>query len=131
MQIRLASLIDLEPLSNLFDLYRQQLNQVADFSSCRAFLKHLLSQNDSMIFVCIKDDSMVGFIQLYPSFSSLLLAPVWYLEDVFVLPTYQQQDVAMQMYQKAELLAKSTGVLLINRDEQQSMPLQETQQEIA
>ncbi|WP_445773163.1 GNAT family N-acetyltransferase [Shewanella sp.] len=131
MQIRLASLIDLEPLSNLFDLYRQQLNQVADFSSCRAFLKHRLSENDSMIFVCIKDDSMVGFIQLYPSFSSLLLAPVWYLEDVFVLPTYQQQDVAMQMYQKAELLAKSTGVLLINRDEQQSMPLQETQQEIA
>ncbi|GGB73379.1 GNAT family N-acetyltransferase [Shewanella inventionis] len=119
MQIRLASSIDLEPLSNLFDLYRQQLNQAPDFSACRAFLNHRLAENDTMIFVCIKDDKMLGFTQLYPSFSSLLLAPVWYLEDVFVLPDYQYEDVANQMYQKAELLAQSTGVLLINRVEQQ------------
>ena len=119
MQIRLASSIDLEPLSTLFDLYRQQLNQPQDYAACHAFLKHRLAENDTMIFVCIKDDNMVGFTQLYPSFSSLLLAPVWYLEDVFVLAKYQQQDVADKMHQKAELLAQSTGVLLINRFEQQ------------
>lgn len=119
MQIRLASSIDLEPLSALFDLYRQQLNQPKDYAACHAFLKHRLAENDTMIFVCIKDDHMVGFTQLYPSFSSLLLAPVWYLEDVFVLAEYQQQDVVDKMHQKAEQLAQSTGVLLINRYEQQ------------
>ncbi|MGS0724496.1 GNAT family N-acetyltransferase, partial [Shewanella sp. 30m-9] len=66
-----------------------------------------------------RDDEMVGFIQLYPSFSSLRLAPVWYLEDVFVKPQYQQQDVVSQMYQKAQLLAQSTGVLLINHHDSQ------------
>ncbi|MGI2176461.1 GNAT family N-acetyltransferase [Shewanella ulleungensis] len=124
MQIRLASSIDLEPLSTLFDLYRQQLNQPKDYAACHAFLKHRLAENDTMIFVCIKDDNMVGFTQLYPSFSSLLLAPVWYLEDVFVLAEYQQQDVIELMYLKAEQLAQSTGVLLINRDEQRSEKLQ-------
>ncbi|GGP39591.1 MULTISPECIES: GNAT family N-acetyltransferase [Shewanella] len=119
MQIRLASSTDLAPLSQLFDLYRQQLNQPADYSACHAFLNHRLVENDSMIFVCIKDDTMVGFTQLYPSFSSLLLSPVWYLEDVYVVPEYQQADVEELMYQKAEQLAQSTGVLLINHYEQQ------------
>ncbi|MDD8057839.1 MULTISPECIES: GNAT family N-acetyltransferase [Shewanella] len=119
MQIRLASSTDLAPLSQLFDLYRQQLNQPADYSACHAFLSHRLAENDTMIFVCIKDDVMVGFTQLYPSFSSLLLSPVWYLEDVYVVPEYQQTDVAELMYQKAEQLAQSTGVLLINHFEAQ------------
>ncbi|AZG72953.1 GNAT family N-acetyltransferase [Shewanella livingstonensis] len=115
MQIRLASSIDLEPLSLLFDLYRQQLQQPSDYPACRSFLKNRLAENDSMIFVSIREDEMVGFIQLYPSFSSLRLAPVWYLEDVFVLPDYQQQDVVSQMHKKAQLLAHSAGVLLINQ----------------
>ncbi|MEH6736254.1 MAG: GNAT family N-acetyltransferase [Shewanella sp.] len=119
MQIRLASSIDLEPLSLLFDLYRQQLQQPSDYPACHHFLKNRLAENDSMIFVSIRDDEMVGFIQLYPSFSSLRLAPVWYLEDVFVKPQYQQQDVVSQMYQKAQLLAQSTGVLLINHHDSQ------------
>jgi GNAT superfamily N-acetyltransferase len=114
MQIRLASSIDLEPLSLLFDQYRQQLQQASDYPACHAFFKHRLAENNSMIFVSIKEDQMMGFIQLYPSFSSLRLAPVWYLEDVFVLPDYQLQDVVSQMYKKAQALAQSAGVLLIN-----------------
>ncbi|MCU7375948.1 hypothetical protein PEC18_35420 [Paucibacter sp. O1-1] len=69
MQIRLASITDLAPLSQLFDLYRQQLNQPAlIIQLVMLFLNHRLVENDSMIFVCIKDDTMVGFTQLYPSF---------------------------------------------------------------
>jgi hypothetical protein len=64
---------------------------------------------------------MMGFIQLYPSFSSLRLAPVWYLEDVFVSPQDQQLDIISQMYQKAQALAQSTGVLLINRHDIESI----------
>ncbi|QDE30934.1 GNAT family N-acetyltransferase [Shewanella polaris] len=114
MQIRLASSIDLESLSLLFDQYRQQLHQPSDYPACHAFLKSRLAENDSMIFVSIREDEMVGFIQLYPSFSSLCLAPVWYLEDVFVKPLYQHDDVVSQMFQKAQFLAQSIGVLLIN-----------------
>jgi hypothetical protein len=121
MQIRLASSIDLEPLSLLFDQYRQQLHQASDYRACHAFLNHRLAENDSMIFVSFKEDEMMGFIQLYPSFSSLRLAPVWYLEDVFVSPQDQQLDIISQMYQKAQALAQSTGVLLINRHDIESI----------
>ncbi|MGX9462466.1 GNAT family N-acetyltransferase [Shewanella sp. A14] len=115
MQIRLASSIDLEPLTLLFDQYRQQLLQPSDYQACHRFLTCRLDENDSIIFVSIRDEEMVGFVQLYPSYSSLLLAPVWYLEDMFVKPLYEQEDIIGQMCQKAQLLAQSAGVLLINR----------------
>lgn len=120
MQIRLASSIDLEPLSLLFDQYRQQLQQSADYPACHSFLKNRLAENDSMIFVALIDDNIVGFIQLYPSFSSVRLAPVWHLEDVFVLPDYQQHNVVSQMHTKAQLLAHNMGVLLINRHDDEA-----------
>ena len=117
MQIRLASSTDLEPLSKLFNQYRQSLGQAADYTGCYVFLKNRLVENDSMIFVSIKEGVMVGFIQLYPSFSSLLLTPVWYFEDAFVVDGYQDQNIADSMYHKAKLLAESTGVLLLNRND--------------
>ncbi|QBF84343.1 N-acetyltransferase [Shewanella maritima] len=114
MQIRLAVNLDLEPLSHLLNQYRNQLDYEKDYQACRSFLINRLSENDSIIFVALKGDELVGFIQLYPSFSSLHLKPVWHLEDAFVIDDFRHQGIAGMMLEKAKQLADGTEVLLIN-----------------
>ncbi|MBR9729504.1 GNAT family N-acetyltransferase [Shewanella intestini] len=119
MHIRLASGLDLEPLSHLLNQYRSQLGQEKDYQACRRFLISRLSENDSIIFVAVNHDSLIGFIQLYPSYSSIFLKPVWHLEDTYVIDEYKDDNIAQQMLLKAKQLADGTEVILINSNEPQ------------
>ncbi|WP_434926226.1 GNAT family N-acetyltransferase [Shewanella sp. HL-SH8] len=121
MQIRLASNIDLQTLSHLFDLYRQSCEQLSDINGCYSFLSQRLSENDSIIFVALEEEHLLGFIQLYPSFSSLMLQPVWFFDDAFVLPQYRNRGIASQMIARARVLAKSAQVALVNRHIEQDL----------
>ncbi|MCT7940283.1 MULTISPECIES: GNAT family N-acetyltransferase [Shewanella] len=121
MHIRLAVDADLQPLSHLFDHYRQSCDHPSDINGCYTFLSQRLSENDSIIFVAFESEIILGFIQLYPSFSSLMLQPVWYFEDAFVLPKYRNQGIASQMIARAGVLAKSAQVKLIDGHREQSL----------
>ncbi|UJF20627.1 GNAT family N-acetyltransferase [Shewanella sp. OMA3-2] len=121
MQIRLASNIDLQPLSHIFDQYRQSCEQLSDINGCYSFLSQRLSENDSIIFVALEDGHLLGFIQLYPSFSSLMLQPVWFFDDAFVLPQYRNKGIASQMIARARVLAKSAQVALVDRHTEQDL----------
>lgn len=76
---------DLEGLSILFDEYLQFYGKTLAMPDIQVFLSARLTQQDSVIFVA-KDaqGSVIGFLQLYPSFSSLDLAPIFILNDVYV-----------------------------------------------
>ena len=117
MQIRLATSLDLQPLSHLFDEYRQSLGQEANYQGCETFLSSRLAENDSMLFVAFDRINMVGFIQLYPSFTSLLLKPIWNLDDAYVVPECRSKGIATMMIDKAKALANSTGVMFISRND--------------
>ena len=121
MHIRLAADTDLQPLSHLFDHYRQSCDHPSDINGCYTFLSQRLSENDSIIFVAFESDNILGFIQLYPSFSSLLLQPVWYFEDAYVMPQYRSQGIASQMIARANVLANSAQVKLVDGHREQSL----------
>ncbi|QGS59714.1 GNAT family N-acetyltransferase [Shewanella algae] len=116
MQIRLATEMDLEQLVLLFDEYRQELGQGSDLSRCREFLRARLLENDSMIFIATEGDYPVAFTQVFPSFSSLLLKPLWYLDDLFVLPDYRGQGIAKELTCRARTLAQDANVLAVKRE---------------
>ncbi|WP_394133166.1 GNAT family N-acetyltransferase [Shewanella maritima] len=116
MQIRLAASTDIEPLSHLLNQFRHQLGQEKDFQACRMFLINRIAENDTIIFVACQDSNIIGFIQLYPSFSSVYLKPVWYLEDTFVVEEYRGRGVARSMMDKAKQLADGTEVMFVTRD---------------
>ncbi|MCG9737437.1 GNAT family N-acetyltransferase [Shewanella insulae] len=116
MLIRIAIEDDLTQLAPLFDCYRQSLGQAPALVESGEFLQARLYENDSVIFIAQLAQDIVGFIQLYPSFSSRLLKPVWYFDDLYVEEAFRHQGIATRLVEKARELADETGVMAVRRD---------------
>jgi hypothetical protein len=97
IQVRQASVTDLEALVPLFDGYRQFYGKPSDIPLARAFLLERFEHNQSVIFIATQPDgSAVGFTQLYPSFSSVSAARTFLLNDLFVAPAARRSGVGIK-----------------------------------
>jgi len=99
--VRRATREDIEPLTVLFDLYRTWYHQPSDIAAAKKFLLHRLDNNESVIFVAVNGDDLVGFTQLYPIFSSVGLQKSWLLNDLYVHATVRKQGVAAKLLEAA------------------------------
>lgn len=93
----------------LFDRYRQFYGQAADLAGAAAFLAERLGRGESVVYLALDGAAAVGFVQLYPSFSSVRLRPIWVLNDLFVAESARRQGVARRLLDAARDLARSTG----------------------
>ncbi|MBI3440635.1 MAG: GNAT family N-acetyltransferase, partial [Proteobacteria bacterium] len=60
------------------------------------------------IFLALAAAEVAGFVQLYPSFSSLLLKPLWIVNDLFVSPQYRGQGIAKELLRTVKTFAQKT-----------------------
>jgi ribosomal protein S18 acetylase RimI-like enzyme len=115
MNLLQVQLNDLESIAELFDLYRQFYRYPPDRALAREYLRERIENSESVIYIA--RDSVgngLGFVQLYPSFSSTLAGRVWILYDLFVRPEARRQGVAQALMNRAERLARETGAVEIN-----------------
>lgn len=98
--VRKAISSDLEALVPLFDQYRVFYGQTSNEKKGGTFLKKRFDNQESIILIAAKENSIVGFTQLFFSFSSVTLERTLILNDLYVNPDYRQQGVG-------ELLLKS------------------------
>jgi len=108
MLVRRAGLGDVDDLAPLFDLYRQFYGQASDLAAARAFLSERLRRDESVIFIATADDVALGFTQLYPSFSSVLVRRLWILNDLFVSPAARRGGVGRRLLERAREWAVET-----------------------
>jgi GNAT superfamily N-acetyltransferase len=113
MQVVLAAAEHLEGLSALFDRYRIFYQQTSDLESAKKFLDERLQNRDSVIFVANDQGDLVGFTQLYPSFSSVSMKRVWILNDLFVQEVHRNKGVARLLMEAAENYAKQSRAVRI------------------
>jgi GNAT superfamily N-acetyltransferase len=113
MEVFQASYEHLEEVSTLFDQYRMFYNSSSDYEAARQFLKERFEKRDSTIFLASIDGCIVGFTQLYPSFSSVSMKRVWILNDLFVDEGYRGNGVAKLLMSAAENFAWETGSVRI------------------
>jgi GNAT superfamily N-acetyltransferase len=104
-----AELDDLDALVPLFDGYRQFYGQTPDPPGARTFLAERLKRGESVIFLAVVDGAMVGFTQLYPSFSSVSMNRLWVLNDLFVTPDARKSGAGRALLERAERWAAETG----------------------
>uniref|UniRef100_UPI00403F8B5F GNAT family N-acetyltransferase n=1 Tax=Paenibacillus sp. FSL H8-0079 TaxID=2921375 RepID=UPI00403F8B5F len=131
-RIRHAGLADLNEVVRLFNEYRMFYNQHADIEAACQYIKERMERDESVILVAETDvvsdqgadesngrslsNSFIctGFVQLYPSFSSVSMGSVWVLNDLYVHRDYRQQGIARKLLQAAKQLASERGVLRIS-----------------
>ena len=96
MRIVQATPEHLDLLTPLFVKYRELYDAMPYPETSRSFLEKRLTRKESVIYLALADDEdkLMGFCQLYPSFSSLSLKRVWILNDIYVCQDARRQLVA-------------------------------------
>ncbi|MEQ8674026.1 MAG: GNAT family N-acetyltransferase [Aggregatilineales bacterium] len=105
-----ADLEHVEWIVPLFDAYRVFYKQDSDIKNARRFLEHRVKNGESVIFLAMDGDSALGFVQMYPSFSSVNLRELWILNDLFVVPGARGQGVGAALLEHARQFARTIGV---------------------
>jgi GNAT superfamily N-acetyltransferase len=110
IKYRKASSSDVNQLSQLFDTYRLFYGKESDIEGAILFLNERIANNDSEIFVAENSkDKLLGFVQLYPLFSSTRMKKLWLLNDLFVNPEYRSQGISIELINKAKQLVIETN----------------------
>ncbi|WP_066556107.1 GNAT family N-acetyltransferase [Croceicoccus bisphenolivorans] len=109
--IRQACLNDLDAVVPLFDAYRVFYGQESDPQLARAFLLDRFRNRQSVIFIAGADEVLLGFTQLYPSYSSVRCAQKLILNDLFVAVDARGKGVAQELIKAAANYAKSIGAI--------------------
>ena len=114
MSVRHAKLRDIEALGELLDGYRVFYDQPSDPAGARDFLAHRLGLGDSHLLVYEGEDGeLLGFVQLYPLFSTVRLAPLWLLNDLFVAPNARDRGIGRALMNAARDLALANGAEIV------------------
>lgn len=107
-----ATLAEMDILAPLFDAYRQIYRQPSDVAAARAFLERRLARRESVVFLACRNEpgarEGLGFAQLYPGFSSVVLGSIWVLNDLYVAPPFRRQGVASRLLEEIRQFALKT-----------------------
>ena len=105
-----ADASSLDQVAGLFDAYRGFYGQPANLPQSRQFLAERLARDESVIFYA-QDESgqALGFVQLYPSFSSIDAHRTWLLSDLFTASQARGRGVGTLLMNAAREFALATG----------------------
>jgi ribosomal protein S18 acetylase RimI-like enzyme len=102
INIRQATIEDLPKLVPIFDSYRQYFKQEKKPQEVESFLFTKFERMESVIFIAEQDNEIIGFVQLYPVFSSLSLQRVWLLNDFFISEGFRNFGIGKQLFSKVK-----------------------------
>lgn len=103
-----ASHIDI--IAPLFDAYRGFYLQPSNLPLSRAFIAERIARDESVVFLAVDDSGeALGFIQMFPTFSSIDAHRTWLLGDLFTTPSARGKGVGTLLMNTARDLARLTG----------------------
>ncbi len=129
MNIRQACKEDFLELVDLFKAYLDFYQVKDGKEKATSFLHDRMERGDSVIFVVEEEAEIVGFAQLYPSFSSLRMKKSWILNDLFIHPDFRGKGFASKLMDTIENFSLDSGakglVLSTSTDNQSAQRLYE------
>ena len=112
--VRRALADDAARIGALFDAYRVFYQQPSDVESATAFVRERIGRDESVVFLAEDpDQTALGFVQLYPLFSSTTTPPgkLWLLNDLFVVEAARKRGVGRALVERCERLARESGAV--------------------
>jgi len=107
MEMKTVTLATVKEVAPLFNAYREFYGQPSDLEKAEQFLKERLKKEESIIFLAYLDAQPVGFVQLYPIFSSVAMKKAYLLNDLFVTEHARKQGVAMRLIEECYAYCKN------------------------
>lgn len=102
---------DVDKLVPLFNAYRVFYKQPSDLGAASKYLSTRLTNNEMISFLALAEDNTpAGFINVYPTLSSVSLSHTWILNDLFIAPDYRRMGLAEDLMQEVKNKAKANGV---------------------
>ena len=110
LQVRQATAADIDVVAPLLDAYRQFNAQPADIERARSFLRERFAHHESVVFIAIEaGGEAIGFVQLYPLFSTVRTARTYLLNDLYVDRNARRRGVGEKLIVAAAAFARTNG----------------------
>ena len=119
-----ATIDHLNDLAPLFGEYRMFYRQESNKRAAKDFLYNRLTKNDTIIYIAYIDKIAVGFTQLFPSFSSVSMQPLYILNDLYVDKEFRNQGIGVSLLNKAKELCKKNNYKGLALQTEMSNPVQ-------
>ncbi len=104
----------LDSAAFLFNEYRKFYNQKSDIEKAKSFLTDRIKNDESKIFLSLDEgNKATGFMQIYPSFSSVEMRKIYILNDLFIDEKYRNKGIGKFLISQAKNFAKENGITKI------------------
>lgn len=90
----------------LFDAYRMFYRQKSDYKGAQKFISDRLERKESIIYLAYSEENPVGFVQLFPIFSSVSMEPMYLLNDLYVERNYRGKGLGKALIDVAKDLCR-------------------------
>lgn len=108
--IKAAELSDIPEIAKLFNAYRVFYEQDSNVPAAGNYLKLRLQNQESQLFWARDEAGQgLGFVQLYPSFSSVSMQRLWILNDLYVSQLARRKGIGEALMERAKQMAIDTG----------------------
>ena len=114
LTIREAQIGDVQSIGELFDQYRQFYEYPPNVDAATRYISDRLTTGTSVVLVAVREKSLLGFAQMYPTWCSLQGGRVYVLYDLFVAPNDRRHGVGRQLMQAAADRAKRDGMVRLD-----------------
>lgn len=112
--IVVANKAQLGDISDLFDQYRQFYGQPSDRAAATEFISARMELGESTILLAVTETGCAaGFAQLFPSFSSVSMRPIYILNDLFVSPDCRGQGVGEALLNEVAAFATENHAAMV------------------
>jgi len=106
-----AGIGDVDRVVPLFEAYRRFYRRAPDPDGSRRFIRERIAAGDAVVFVALEGDNAIGFVQLYPTYTSVDIGRIWLLNDLYVIEAARRLGVARALLERSIELARDSGAL--------------------
>jgi GNAT superfamily N-acetyltransferase len=108
-----ATVADIAAIGPLFDAYRAFFTGGNRLDESGRFLEERLARDESVVFVARDSEDAIGFIQLYPLWSSWYCRRIWFLSDLYVKDDARKRGVGRRLVERVIEHARETGAVSV------------------